>query len=141
MIEIKTLNRTLDVGDLQLSTEPAQINKILADHPAKFCEVTQLLIETKCKLVEKESELERFSAEIYIESRKESQSKLTEKHIENLILLNPVVQGLLKDISTIRHDELTLGAIKEAYIHRKDCLMQIANNLRSEFVNSGQLKV
>lgn len=141
-ISIVSLNQTLEIGDLQLSDDFAQINKSLAIHPGKYQEIMGLLVELECKIKEKQGELSILTAELDEKIREENQSKkMTETFIKKQILLDPKIQSLQKEVEVLRRDELKLNAIKEAYQHKKDCLITLASNLRAQYLNSGQINI
>ena len=135
MIEIG--NNLIDISDLEMSDDINVINKSLATHPGKFGEISRISVVIKCKKEELELQLKRLKAEVDSKIRSNLSKKTTETNIDNLISLEPAVKELEDKLLNIRKDELMINTLKEAYQHRKDCLLDLARNLRAQLYNLG----
>lgn len=142
MKELNSIGQSLDISDLELSDEFQKINIDLAKHPGKFGKIVDYLSEVRIKIAYTERELKEKLAEVEVKIRNDmeaSSKKVTEKHIEKLVTLDPNIQVLEHKLLDLQKDELILGLMREAYIHRKDCLLDLARNLRAQYFNSSQL--
>ena len=126
----------IDLDDLNLTQE--NLSQRLMEHSAKFQFIASLALRAKVEVERTEDDLEVIEAVADSEIRSQGDKK-TEAAIKNMIILHPKVREAKQQLLEARERETQLYAIMQAYIHRKDCKMALAKNLREQLNNSGDM--
>jgi len=127
----------VDLNDLTISDDFNKINQDLSTHPGKFLQVALASSHFRLERERVENEYERVVATVDRDIREASAKKPPEDQIKNIIRLDGRVIEAEKAVMDARDSELRASMVLEAFRQRKDCLVSIAGNLRSQFENTG----
>lgn len=130
---------TLDL-DKDLGIDRTGINDVLGEQPALFAWYATLHELAKNKSNRLKSEMEVFRAVLDLTIRKRGGDiKLTEASISALIVSDPDYIEKDNIYTEAKKDEGMLMVAKQAFEQRKDMLVSIASNMRSEI--DSELKI
>lgn len=127
--------------DLQISK--GTIDSDLEKHSALFAYWGEICAELDREKESLDSQYKQGRASADCEIRRnaeESKSKLTEERVKNLVEVDPLCVELKKKLETATYQTQLAHAIKDAFWHRKDCIVTLAANMRMEAEIIGHLK-
>ncbi len=137
---IGTTKVEIDLTDLNLAEDRAEINKALCGQPAKYGEVARCHALARAKVEELSDSIHIMEAELDSEIRDaatKSGEKLTEAKVISKIRTNERYIKLQKQMVDAGLTEKLLGTIVQSYVQRKDCVLELARNYRAELSSVG----
>jgi len=123
------------VADLEdaLSINPEKINDELARQPTLYAHWGMLHVMATGRKDAYKRKMDEKAAQVSLEFRRANQGKrVTEKEIENELLINRDYGPAQDDYYSAKTDEDALKVAREAFHQRKDMLVTLATNLRRE---------
>jgi len=114
----------------ELACSEETINDDLKDQPSHFAWYAVLAEIAQAELAEAKVTLDLAEASLDAKFRAEAEARTTETMIKNKIKLDPIFTAAQENYNTLRKNVGILGAIKDAFYHRKDVLIALASNMR-----------
>lgn len=134
-ITIKTQDgKTAQLTGRDLQIDPTNINDNLSKQPALYAWFATVHEMARTKREQTENELELLYSTLYREVKNNTAGmKVTEKETDSIIETNPKYVGMKKTLLGMHEQERIAAVARDAYSHRKDCLITLASNLRAQW--------
>lgn len=126
-------------GDLEVELSPEALNKALSEQTGRFAWWAMLEVRAKKALNTLERDLKVKRAEL-TSSAKASDPKLTVEAIKAQVELNPEIEKMEREMIEFQTDLDAAAVGRESLRQRKDSLMTISANMRSEMENGLSVK-
>ncbi len=121
--------------DARIDSDPEGINKALSEGPTLIAWWGRSENIARQLVVEAKSRLELYEAELFrsMPGRIETEgNKPTVDAIRSRIILDETRQALNKDLQTKEHNLGVIIVGRQAMVHKKDCSLSLAANMRAE---------
>lgn len=118
-----------------LEIDQTKLDEELCTQASNFLFVAEKSVELETKYLAAKLQHDTLCAQLDGEIRVELDAKgqkATEKIVEAQLLLNEKYQSSAKNLNIIRAQKETIKALKEAWAMRKDLLIRVAINQRTE---------
>ena len=118
-----------------LAIKEESMNRHLAEHPSQYAFVAMIQALSRAKLQRMQSDFELAEAQFTQDLREAAAKdsvKLTEKAIESETLTNKRLLAMRRELISAQEQTDFCSAAAVAFSHRKDCLITLAANLRSQ---------
>lgn len=157
-VKTKNSENTVDLGE-DLKINSTDINQDFCEQPAKFAWWATVAVQAQALVDRKKMEVDRqdeyirktligeLDADVRMELEMNGE-KATETKVTNRIYVHDRYKEEVKKLYDLKDELLdlqvqsaTLNAAKEAMIQRKDALISLGAQLRTEGVNSSDLSI
>ena len=126
--------KTSQLTGRDLQIDPTNINDQLSKQPALYAWFATVHEMARTKREQVENELELLYSTLYREIKNQTAGmKVTEKETEAIIETNPKYTGTKNRLLDLHDQERIAAVVRDAYSHRKDCLITLASNLRAQW--------
>lgn len=124
-----------------LKINEADLDDHLSKQPELFAKYGWIQAQARAKLERAEGALEEHEYKLDLELRKKKdEEKLTENQIKAMVKTDEHRLKLAKKVMRAREQAEIVGAAKEAFAQRKDCLISFAANRRAEYETGLSIK-
>jgi hypothetical protein len=125
---------TLD-PDEELKLSEETINEDLKSQPARYAFYAVMQEAAEGEVADSKLNLETTEAaldDVFRTEAAKANTKITEANISNKIKLNEEYTAAVIALNKAKKQAGTLRAIKEAFNHRKDCLISLGSMMRAQ---------